>query len=696
MGDGLLGLFFTEPVSPIGGRGRSRPRASVIRGAITRDGTEFVTDPRLYLRFEGSSDFHVTVGRLGEQLHLYVSTAALNGDEDRMAEGAYHAIREEAGSLARIGRIRAPGLRFVGGIVPHGKGLRAYISSNEGICSLVSSDGHHWTQEAGIRLANGWDPAVLQLGDGDYLMLYTAAASGRPDAPALVDAGADWETPWDPAAASHGVDSPAEAAANGLTHGPSATEPEHGGKQPDLHWATIGGHHVLLPGPPPLEGPFAPPPDFQNPVDYLAWYNRHGRRSTADDSYDDYCAILPATHSEWPEFKNLFQEVEFDGEAGPWHPSDHPDWEKSRIATRDYLARFEAATRRGGYSGPPAPESSTAEGLTELQSLLLGLVIDHLPGHRVLAKATLADAWRMENGRVSGERMIQAWETVLRGAAHLEQGPTLIEDLVAVAERNLVEETARWALHHEVFSETELRKAFDTLRTLDADVEGPAERLRGEHAFAMDITQYLFSPPDADGRPMPNLERARSIAKEVMENEHALDGIMDMTAEDVEASIESQDAYYREIGAQMRIGYPVVRAADLEHTYESTFRGDPFSEAFRPSWSMYYKLRARQESSRRATQLVYATHIFRAREGRWPATLSEMSDTDATMRTDPFTGTDFGYRLTENGPVIYSRSENGLDDGGIHSPRWDSEPVPTSAGADGTSDDFVFWPPKPR
>ena len=59
------------------------------------------------------------------------------------------------------------------------------------------------------------------------------------------------------------------------------------------------------------------------------------------------------------------------------------------------------------------------------------------------------------------------------------------------------------------------------------------------------------------------------------------------------------------------------------------------------------------------------------------------------MRVDPFTGNYFGYHLTEEGPTIYSASENGLDDGGIHSPRWNDEITNEAA-----SDDHVFWPPK--
>ena len=56
------------------------------------------------------------------------------------------------------------------------------------------------------------------------------------------------------------------------------------------------------------------------------------------------------------------------------------------------------------------------------------------------------------------------------------------------------------------------------------------------------------------------------------------------------------------------------------------------------------------------------------------------------VRTDPFTGSDFGYRLTDDGPTIYSREDNGVDDGGIHNPDRRNKKI--------DSDDYVFWPPR--
>ncbi len=664
LGDGQWILFFAEPAKAGSRIGARRP-ATIIRGAVTRNGFEYAAEPRMQLRFEGLADLHPTVGRLKDELHLFVAASAPCGRIS--TEGAYHAVCDSRQVPARVGRIRAPGVRFVGSIIPLANGLRAYAGTEEGICSLFSEDGRNWRIEPGIRLAGAWDPAVLQLGESEFLMVYTAPLAARSETTQLVSIPPNINQ-----------DS-FEEADNAVTQSAEKVSP-------------VRGNQLAM-----LQASFAPFPDFQNPVDYLDWYERSILRPAGEDAYADYVALLPAgEHAETPALPSPFDD-EFFAAPAPWNPASHPTWEESYHQSKALLAKFAAATRRGGYSGPSTHEIKPMDGFPDRPRLLLGLLLPHLPAHRALAKATLAAGWRMEDGRISGERMIETWRTVLEGARHLEQGPTLIEDLVAVAERGLVEETARWALKRGVFSDEELARAYETLRQLDVSAEDPAERIRGEQAFAMDMAQYLFSPPDSDGQPRLNVERARAVLKEVSGPENALDDLADMTPEDVYDTIYSWDAYYHEIAVQMSIGYPSVRAQDLDDVFENPGHGDnPLTSAFLPSWSRYHKLHARQEASRRSTQLAYATHLFKARQGRWPASLDELPDVSATIRTDPFTGTDFGYHLTENGPTIYSRSENGLDDGGIHSPRWDDRPVPTSAGADGTSDDFVFWPPVPR
>jgi hypothetical protein len=254
-----------------------------------------------------------------------------------------------------------------------------------------------------------------------------------------------------------------------------------------------------------------------------------------------------------------------------------------------------------------------------------------------------------------------------------------------------VHKNALWALKHDVLDESELQAAIDSFQKLHRPVSDPATWVRGEHAFAMDSVQYLFEPLNPGDPPRIDLDRARYLsgmaggADEDRERRFS-----QMQPDDAAKSVEAFDSYYRDLTDQMRLGYPLVRAADLEATAERYVHINPLTETLLPALSRVFQLHARNDASRRATQLAFATHLFKARNGRWPNSFDELpSEHAANVRSDPFSGVDFGYRVDPDGPVIYSASENGLDDGGVHSPRWNDE-----IKNDVESDDFVFYPPQ--
>jgi len=282
---------------------------------------------------------------------------------------------------------------------------------------------------------------------------------------------------------------------------------------------------------------------------------------------------------------------------------------------------------------------------------------------------------------------------VLGNAGHLQQGATLIENLVGIAERQMVEKEARWALRRNVFtSPEEIEAALHTLQAYDVSNPGPDRWVRGEHAMMMDTMQHLFEPAEPGGEPEFRADRAERLFGS---DYHAMleteDGEVRLpTADDARTAVDLADGHYRELREAWQVGYPDVRQADVNAVQEKWLSGNPAMKCLLPSLARAYKLQARVEASRRATQLAYGVELFNARNGRWPASLDELpADYGAQMKIDPFTGSNFGYRLAPDGPTIYSLSENGIDDGGIHSPRWDDMDT-TETG----SDDHVFWPPQ--
>ena len=158
-----------------------------------------------------------------------------------------------------------------------------------------------------------------------------------------------------------------------------------------------------------------------------------------------------------------------------------------------------------------------------------------------------------------------------------------------------------------------------------------------------------------------------------------------------QSAAEALQQHYPRLGEQFRTGYPQVTARDVKTLNQQFMKPNTVTQTFVPALDRAYLLNARNETGRRGTQLAWAVHLFHARNGRWPASLDELPADGSKMRTDPFSGRDFVYQLTQTVPTIYSSSENGTDDGGVHSSKWgDEESVKETGG----SDDYVFWPPK--
>jgi len=453
---------------------------------------------------------------------------------------------------------------------------------------------------------------------------------------------------------------------------------------------------------------FAPKPTFDHKVNYTLWYQQYALGHPEDNAAELYAAFMPqpgdgpGDKPVWPEFHDMYHDPDFEGPPVPWDPKDHPEWEATSEAAADLFEKYRAAAQHRGYAikfvteyNPDASSTDADNTLNaDEKDLLIGILLPNLSSHRTLAKAMLADAWRAPNGKVSAERMHTTIDTALRAANHMYQGSTLIEDLVGIAIARLANINARWALKRGVFSPDEMKDMLDSLQARDNPPRALSDILGGEHAFAMDFAQHLFTPPTANGEPHFNhrrTERAMAWWNEPDKVPALVERISHMTPDDVYTSLAVLDNYYRELGEMMQIGYPTVHAEDIDALQHRATHASALTESILPGLSRYYELTVRSVADRRATQVAFATEVFNAEHGRYPTSLDELPvGDDGTMTIDPFTGEPFGYKLTESGPRIYSLSENGIDDGGSHSPRWGDR-----GGNEAGSDDYVFWPPQP-
>lgn len=443
-----------------------------------------------------------------------------------------------------------------------------------------------------------------------------------------------------------------------------------------------------------------PIPDFVHRVDYLAWLRaQHDPDAVPDNAWHSYAAFMfdplrgSFGGSALPTFSGMAHTQGFTGLPGPWDPAEHPEWEEAYQIAAPYLEKFAEAAAHSNYVRPllmsgDRPESES-ERDPELDRLLIGILLPDLSAHRALAKQAMSDVWRAPEGKPDPQAMFNGFDTCLSAANHLNNSDFLIERLVGIAEKGLVERTARFALQHGVFSADEMESTLELLIEKNQPTWEPGQWISGETAMSLDMTQYLFGVGEEGGgrtlRP-DRVEKVRDFFGDETTPLPTAEEIAATTAEQVAQNFVNYADYYSQMASR---GYPEVKAKDLDEMTARHVESNYVSRMMLPSLSRVYKLVHRQEASRRATQLSYAIHLHKARTGQWPQSLDELPPRYTQgARTDPFSGRDFVYHPTTDGFTLYSTSENGIDDGGAHHPRWDDE------SQDDPTDDHVFWPPQ--
>ncbi|RJP31591.1 MAG: exo-alpha-sialidase [Phycisphaerales bacterium] len=726
----VLRLYFLAETDSVGERQGGSIHASVsgerhgalIHAALSRDALNFTLDadpvaalPAAVIPSAASADAALPAAALAvgdeadrsysvpsltaavfdRRFHLF-ATIAIGADErSTRAEGraTFHYVSADGRRFdGPPQRVRSPA-PVAGTIFADRVPLRACVVDDGDVVTLRSPDGRTWTPEPGVRLGGGRDAAVAQATSGGYVMLYVPVEGrGRTDGPQIATADirmnrqiVDAFTRAATRRPSTEGDGARAGSADALATEASQGRPA-GGADGDADDAS-----GTMADPPPF--PLPPHPKFSERVDYVAWHRTH-MRAVPENAYYAYAAFFPdelhpeTSPPDWPEGVNMFSDDTYHDPQGPWRPDERPAWEETYQLYAGLREQYRQASLVPDYIQPPMFGDEVAESADDGRPLLMEMLLPNLSRHRTMAKDLIASAWRVgEDGRVSPDDMLEAWRTTLRGANHLNSSVTLIEHLVALAEQALVQQAARRALVHGVFEGADMEIALDTLLEYDRGVS-PSRFLQGEYACAMDTIQYMFTPADEEGRPRLNPKRAERVM-EWTGDEQMKESLANLRPEDAYASIDAFDAHYRELARMMERGYPDVRTSDIRAFEEKSVESTALQKLLTPALSRVHTLRARSEASRRATQLSYAVHLFKAAHGRWPDSLDELpAGHGQRMKTDPFTGMNFGYRVDADGPTIYSLSENGVDDGGGHAPRWGDAPDETA------SDDHVFWPPQ--
>lgn len=437
------------------------------------------------------------------------------------------------------------------------------------------------------------------------------------------------------------------------------------------------------------KGDFPPLPDFRRRVDYVAWYERVSRVDADENAYSVYAEFMPGfvgskvSEEEWPGLAGFLTSHGNVGDPVPWAPDLHPEWEDSYQRTREVLQKFALAAKKKHLVAP----SGLATGVDAVGNLLGRMRFSYLEHLKQCAVGKLEAAWRMEERTVSASRLLSAVRTNLRVARQLERSLFTTEQLVALSMRTLTYDHVAWALAHGVLGEDDVKKLRKLLQRTDGRPIDCSRSMCGEAGILLDGLQYMYGPLVGGGRPKLNGNRYREVTGHSMGGADRL-GLGARLETDTAGTAKAiLDAFVRaadlmgptyEAGRMQEIKATIDRMEKFNHTTKAMC----FNQAY--GVGRTYLLSVGCETQRRATQLLVELFRYKARKGKWPKKLSSLSKkVRKRVGRDPFGTGAFRYRLSDDGPVLYSVSLNGEDDGATHAKAW---------GPSGDGGDHVFWP----
>lgn len=420
--------------------------------------------------------------------------------------------------------------------------------------------------------------------------------------------------------------------------------------------------------------PDRPPPlTFDEHVDYIAWFNDLIIEGKSGNAYELYKGLLdekgglPGIRKMEGPAKEQFDQMKW----RVWPAGEHPELAGYLQQCERHLDILKKGVKRRDYWQLVPPDTE----------MLLMVMRPYLHSCRTACEATVAQAWMKQDDQA--EALIDACRVVLRNADHMQQGRTIINLLVGLAERDLAYEAARAALDEGVISGKNISRLYKTIRRYDPASKNRLHPYLGEWATQLDALQFLCPSGDLHAARWKRFLSAIDD-EEPDETEFRIDIDPRATAK----LIDEHNQAFMDI-IQKPLTLKTIRAlVRFEEERQSRLQKNDFIMIMRPSLTRSFDLQVRLEAARRGTLLVLVLHGHHAKHGKWPKSLKKIDEKLgikglSKLRRDPFSGKRFVYRLKGGEPLLYSVAADGKDDGGRHDKKW---------GEGDAGGDFVFWP----
>ncbi len=418
-----------------------------------------------------------------------------------------------------------------------------------------------------------------------------------------------------------------------------------------------------------------PQPSLDEPVDYVAWLR--SLAVTDGPSAVPYYQAAMDNFVAWDGAPELFDAAL----AGDPDALAAPEFQAWLAANRESINQYRSATEFA-YRGMPCQSEDNR---------LISVLLPHLTQMRTLAKATVAQGKYYESAgdpTAAAERYLD----VVAAGAQNGAAPTLIENLVGIAVQQLGSQALLDLQASAQADQVDYAALAERLEQRFGPIESTKHGLQGERAMLLDTTQHVFRRDPATGTEVLDVRQLQQILTLVSpgggtDTGGVLDqvrGAMEMgqfAAAGFDRSVAEANEYYDELTRRMSQPYPVAREqiSDFEGTLQTAT--NPLLRRLTPSLAHAHFVQTRAETGRRAVRLSTQLRAYRQTHGRYPDSLDVFGDADYVI--DPFTEAPFHYQPGDNDFLLYSAGGDGVDDGGVHDPK-------------AQTNDYVFWPRPPR
>lgn len=400
-----------------------------------------------------------------------------------------------------------------------------------------------------------------------------------------------------------------------------------------------------------------PPPNPDQPVNYVAWLNEKYGQGIEQNAADVYEKAVAA----FVEDEDLL-----DLAVKP----DPQRWtESEREKLQDYIDRNAEALRHYAQAARLPKCYFTLSGGS---GAILEVMLPHLRPLRGLAKLTAGRArLRLLDGDL--DRALQDVATLMRAGRHLQEQPILIHMLVGVATSALAYEKVLFEVPRLTPGSVDYIDVVKKLRGADKPPRRPTRQLEIEMLMLWDAAQRFLKDTDGDGR----FDRMDMDGWRVpVDPPLTLDEIV---RESREYFARCRDAFVPGYEASRQ------RFEGIDEMLRAQ-KGKTLLGILAPSFAKVAEIQRGLIATRNAYRVTFMLHAYHAKHDKWPDDLeAALPGKNIKAALDPFANKLFRYALRDGEPFLYSVGVNGVDDGG-EIVRKDGKPTWGKTG------DYVFWP----